>query len=194
MTRHSPQQAGFTLLEIMLVILLLGLATSVAVPTLMPKDGSAELQRTAERFAALVETAHEEAMLMGQDLGIVINDNDYQFVQFTAEGWEELSNNRLLRPVTLEDGFRMSMTPGESVWHSTLAQMQQDTLLEDWFQTPEEMLEPDLYIWSSGDLTPASVEFSRPRPGGRNADNNPLSFNVTIEETGDVYLQEENQS
>ena len=41
---------GFTLLEIMLVLLLLGLATSVVVPNITFSNGSAELQRAAERF------------------------------------------------------------------------------------------------------------------------------------------------
>lgn len=196
MARHPFQQAGFTLLEIMLVILLLGLATSVAIPTIMPKDGSAELKRAAERFAALVETAHEEAILVGQDLGIVIKDNEYEFVRFTGEAWEAINNNRLLRPVSLEKSFRITMTPGESVWHSTLAQTQQDSLLEEMFQAPEQMLEPDLYIWSSGEITPASVEFSVQRQAGQyvRANNQQLSFNVMIEETGNVQVQEDGQS
>ena len=195
MTRLQSRQAGFTLLEIMLVILLLGLAISVAIPTIMPKDGSAELKRAAKRFAALVETAHEEAILAGQDLGIVIKDNDYEFVHFTGEVWEVINNNRLLRPVSLEESFRMTITPGASVWHSTLALTQQDSLLEEMFQTPENMLEPDLYIWSSGEMTPASIEFSVQSRTGQNfsASNQQPSFNVMIEETGDVYLQEDEQ-
>ncbi|AMO58281.1 type II secretion system minor pseudopilin GspH [Endozoicomonas montiporae] len=191
--RHHHK--GFTLLEIMLVLLLLGLATSVVVPNITFSNGSAELQRAAERFAALVETAHEEAILSGRDLGVVINDNDYEFVQFGEEGWESITQDRLLRPATLEENFRMRFTPGETVWHTSLQQQQQDTLLEDWFTKPEDMKEPHLYIWSSGDMTPAEIVFSiQPSGSGNRLSNRLPSFTLQIEETGDVSLVEDSQS
>ncbi|UYM14161.1 type II secretion system minor pseudopilin GspH [Endozoicomonas euniceicola] len=192
--RHHHK--GFTLLEIMLVLLLLGLATSVAVPRITFNNGSAELQRAAERFAALIETAHEEAIISGRDLGVVINDNDYEFVQFGEDGWVAITHDRLLRQTTLEDSFRMRFTPGETIWHSSLQQQQQDTLLEDWFSKPEKMKEPDLYIWSSGDMTPAEIVFSlqsshsgsRSERSERVTSSRLPSFTIQVEETGDVHF------
>lgn len=192
MMRHHK---GFTLLEIMLALLLLGLATSVVVPNIMPSSGSSDLKRAAERFAALVETAHEEAILSGRDLGVVINDNNYEFVQFGEEGWETITHDRLLRRIQLEESFRIRFIPGETVWHTSLQQQQRDSLLEDWFTKPEDQVEPSLYIWSSGDITPAEVEFSiQPLSPNNRLSNRLPSFTVTIEETGDVHFGEESQS
>ena len=190
---------GFTLLEIMLVLLLLGLATSVVVPNITFSNGSAELQRAAERFVVLVETAHEEAILSGRDLGVVINDNDYEFVQFGEDGWESITHDRLLRQTTLEENFRMRFTPGETVWHTSLQQQQQDTLLEDWFTKPEELKEPHLYIWSSGDMTPAEIVFSIQSSGSAIRSTSRLSsrlpsFTIQVEETGDVHFSEDSPS
>ena len=183
--RHHHK--GFTLLEIMLVLLLLGLATSMVVPKITFSNGRAELQRAAERFAALVATAHEEAILSGRDLGVVINDNDYEFVQFGEDGWEPIIHDRLLRQTTLEGSFRMRFTPGETIWHRSLQQQQQDTLLENWFTKPEAMKEPNLYIWSSGDMTPAEIVFSI-QPSKQK-----VSFTIQIEETGDVHFSGDSQ-
>ena len=186
---------GFTLLEIMLVLLLLGLATSVVVPRITFNNGSAELQRTAERFAALIETAHEEAIITGRDLGVVINDNDYEFVQFGEDGWVAITHDRLLRQTTLEDSFRMRFTPGETIWHSSLQQQQEDTLLEDWFSKPEKMKEPDLYIWSSGDMTPAEIVFSLQSSRLERVTSSRLSsFTIQVEETGNVHFSRDRSS
>ena len=125
-------------------------------------------------------------------MGILINENGYEFLRFGTEGWESLSQYRLLQPVELDDGFLVQFTPGESVWHETL---NQDTLLEELFEDPKEALKPHLYIWSSGDLTPGEIRFTiKLADSGLRLSSNTPSFTVQVEETGQVELVEAGQS
>ncbi|WP_422135887.1 type II secretion system minor pseudopilin GspH [Endozoicomonas sp. ALD040] len=180
------KSAGFTLLEIMLVLVLLGIATAVVLPTLEPADSSARLKTAADRFAALVKTGHEKSLLKGKDLGVRFTDNGYQFMEWHGDKWQLMQNDRLLTEKELSEAINLDFMPGELIWQAALdAEEQQDS---DSFFTDSGLFEneaskkkPELYIWSSGDLTPAEVRFQSTSDIRR-------FFSVIITETGEVTV------
>ena len=70
MTRSTPAQVsaearGFTLLELMVVVIIIGLITTLAVISL--GDNAAQrLDKEAYRFASLIRLAADEAVLQGK--------------------------------------------------------------------------------------------------------------------------------
>lgn len=76
---------GFTLLEIMVVMVLIGILTSLAVLSIGggPRDRLAEEGR---RLAALVELHQQEAILSGQLRGIQFDRNGYAVLSLDEQG------------------------------------------------------------------------------------------------------------
>lgn len=68
--RHSR---GFTLLEVMLVVLLMGLAATAVTMTMGNSGPKQQLTREAQRFMAATETVLDETVLSGQFIGIVVD-------------------------------------------------------------------------------------------------------------------------
>ena len=76
------RSAGFTLLEIMIVVFIIGLITAAAVITFGGERRDTELDREAERLEALFDYAREQAELQTRDYGFRVNDVGYSFVVF----------------------------------------------------------------------------------------------------------------
>jgi general secretion pathway protein H len=102
-TRHH----GFTLVEVLMVVLIIGVMISLTVMTL-PEPSTQKKQETeTKRIAHLVQLASENAVLKSRILGVLIAENDYQFVYFNPEEkiWKPLPD-RIYRPRTLPESFK----------------------------------------------------------------------------------------
>lgn len=85
LSRYFPVQRGFTLLEIMVVMVLIGILTSLAVLSIGggPRDRLAEEGR---RLTALVELHQQEAILSGELRGIQFDRNGYAILRLDEQG------------------------------------------------------------------------------------------------------------
>lgn len=79
--------SGFTLLEIMVVLLLIGLMAAVVVVTNRGSNAGADLEKESQRFARVIRMAQEEAMLSGQLVAMVIEPNQYRFFYAAAQSF-----------------------------------------------------------------------------------------------------------
>jgi len=88
---------GFTLLEIMLVMLLLGLMASYVVVNFVVESRPAVIRKETDRLQQLVQILSETAILKQQDYGLVLNDKGYQFLLHDGEQWLELSEPKSMQ-------------------------------------------------------------------------------------------------
>jgi len=86
-TRRA-REAGFTLVEVMVTLLLLGLVTGVALLTL--PSGGARLTREAEQLAARIKHAQREAMLTNRSVEVVVASGDSRFRVRRSGRWQPL--------------------------------------------------------------------------------------------------------
>lgn len=97
-------QRGFTLLEIMVTMVLIGILTSLAVLSIGggPRDRLAEEGR---RLAALVELQQQEAILSGELRGIQFGPSGYAILRLDEQGiWRALdASDTLIRHRWPED-------------------------------------------------------------------------------------------
>ncbi len=100
---------GFTLLEIMVVVLLIGITvTLVSLSLGRDADQIAELE--ARRFMALVEHVREESILTGRTLGIEVVEQERR-LRFVAAGdpWTPIEGDDTLRERRLPEAIALRL-------------------------------------------------------------------------------------
>lgn len=138
-----PIAAGFTLIEVLVVMLIIGVI--ITLTTLTVGDSQAPLKREAQRLAALLALAQEEAVFQAQEWGLSVHPERYQFYLWQQQGWQMVQNDDLFRARTMPQGVHMEL------------QLDGHTLSLD---EPEGQQGPQILILSSGECTPFELTFT----------------------------------
>ncbi len=107
-SRRPTSTRGFTLFELLIVLVLIGLVTSMAVLGIRTESPGERQQREAQRLLARMDLAREEAVMRAQSLGLRLEDGGYRFVQLVGEQWQPLQG-RALPPHELPKGQRLEV-------------------------------------------------------------------------------------
>jgi general secretion pathway protein H len=86
---HARLRNGFSLVELLVVVFIIGLLASVVALSL-PSDGTV-LRRSAERFAARTVAARDQAIAGGRPVALVIASAGFYFEQRSGGGWQPLT-------------------------------------------------------------------------------------------------------
>lgn len=98
---------GFTLIEMLVVLLVMGLLAGLVTASAAPDD-RALLRVEAERLAQLINLAATESRLTGKAVAWTANAAGYRFWRFSeASGWSPISDD-VLRARTLPQGMTIS--------------------------------------------------------------------------------------
>ena len=89
--RLQSNSLGFTLVELMVVIVIIGLAAS-AVVLMLPETGTS-LTREAERFAARAAAARDRAITEHRPTLIGIDSQIYRIAARRGDSWETLAEH-----------------------------------------------------------------------------------------------------
>lgn len=84
MTR-ARSVGGFTLIEILVVVVILGIMIAVVGPNLTRNDAD-RARDEADRFSALLEAARDQAILEGRVLAFQGTEQGYRFLQLADNG------------------------------------------------------------------------------------------------------------
>jgi len=144
---------GFTLIEIMVVVFIIGLITAAAVITFGGEQRDTELDREAERLDALFDYVREQAELQTRDYGFRVNNVGYSFVVFDVlqNQWRTADEDDALRQREFPEGLEPQVVvDGRRI---VLDQKKRDL----------EEFKPQIMIFANGDLT--SFEISLRREG-----------------------------
>jgi general secretion pathway protein H len=143
---------GFTLLELLVVLVIIGIILSVAVISIGDGGRSRQITQEGERLVALIEHAGDEAITQGVELGIHFTANDYQFITLKEGHWVPYHGKRSLRQRHLPEWsyLEMSLDMLPVPLLDAQAANQSDGL-------NTERLEPQLLILSSGERSPFEI-------------------------------------
>jgi len=168
-TGHLPkqkhrQQQGFTLIEVMLVIVLIGVMVSAVQFTFSGNKPEQLLEQNSARFAGIFDVAAEYGLLNNIELGLFVEENSYQFLGYDGVSWSPIANNPLFEVFTLPEGIEITLQlddlPIEEplLFDSSLFVNEDE---EDNFTEEEKKkIIPQVYMLSGGDITPFSLTFS----------------------------------
>lgn len=127
---------GFTLIEIMVVIVIVAILIS-AVALSFPPVGDKLLKENADRFAALLSLAQDESILQSTELAVEITPKGYSFYQNEGNAWSSFD----------DPPFKQRQMPGE-----ISTKLYLDGILIDLNDRDKD--NPQVVILSSGEMTP----------------------------------------
>ncbi|MBE0598739.1 MAG: prepilin-type N-terminal cleavage/methylation domain-containing protein [Desulfuromonadales bacterium] len=115
----SKAQAGFTLIELTIVVLLLGLFAGLTVP-LLTGFGQDKLDASARRLAGTVKYLFNEAALAKTPHRIVFNldEGNFQAKRLDHDEWVEVGGSGRLQKLPGEVRFRDITVPGRGLYTS----------------------------------------------------------------------------
>ncbi len=165
--RRQPQN-GFTLIEILVVMIVVGIMVSMAVMSFGLLSEDSGLDEESRRFAAILEAVQDDAMMQGREFGIEIMISSYRFVEFDplTRQWAEVIGDDLYAPRSLSDGLEFELFIDEKRIPLKPDAQQIDDDDADTAATIERYA-PHLFVFASGDSTVFEIHFWRPATDDR---------------------------
>ena len=145
---------GFTLLEMLVVLAIIGIVTAGVLLSLNLTGHDPALTTASRRLVSLMRYAREQAELQTRDYGIVFDARGYQFAVFSEQRneWRKATRDTALRPRRLPPGL-----------HLTVIVDGRKVKLHAGPQSDPGTLAPQVVLYSSGDLSSFEVTLERPR-------------------------------
>ena len=145
-TSSGFRRRGFTLVEILAVVAVIAAFTGLAVLSLGDGGREREIRHEAQRLAALIDLAREEALLGADEVGIAFTRHRYHFQrqmlvdEGDAVAWRDIPDDDELRPRSLrEEGVELA-----------LAVEGREVPLD----TDPEHPDPQVFVSGTGEVTP----------------------------------------
>jgi len=183
---NHQKSKGFTLIEVLLVIVVIGLMVAAIQFNVGGNKPEAKLQQESARFAGIFDLASDYALLNNVEIGLVIDKDSYQFVGYDGVRWSDVADNDALAIYQLPEEITISLVLDDlPIEEPSLIDAKLFVPDEDEFEQDDEIdfgeeqdteddseqgsdedeqkkkrIIPQVYLLSGGDITPFKLEFT----------------------------------
>ena len=150
---------GFSLIELLVVMVIIGLFAATAVLSLNVVGPDRELEREALRLRSLLDTLMDEAVLETRDYGVQFTRHGYRFFvyDYRTLAWLDPVGDELLRERRFAEPLELTLFLDD----------REVSLEPEQESEPGEQPQPQVMLLASGEITPFEAQFFRDAAGGR---------------------------
>jgi general secretion pathway protein H len=138
---------------VLVVVVIIGILTSMAVISVNVLGGDHEMQQEAERLQAILLQTREDAVLQSRDIGLRLDETGYEFLAYDGRvaRWIAVEDDPLLRARSMPEGLRLALRLED-----------RDVQLKPRQPATErDPIQPQVILQASGELVPFDVGFAR---------------------------------
>lgn len=184
---RSFKNRGFTLIELLVVIVIVSIILSMATLAITTGSSKDRLKTEAQRFTALLQLAQDDSLLNAREFGIALDDQGYQFVILTDNGWQPVKNINSLRerklPADMQFELELDFELAELQSSVTkIGDVSKVGDVEKFESSEDKKYKPQIYLLSSGEIAPSfNLKFL--------IEDADISFSVQGIEDGSVIIK-----
>ena len=175
--------SGFTLLELLVVVFIIGILSAMFTLSVGLIGGDQDLETETDRLIAVIQLASDEAIMQGRELGMRFYPDGYEFARFQEDfveyydiadsdqgdpsdktpqsdqsEWIVLNGKELLGQRSLPEGILLEL---EIDGRSVVLKRDDDTDDDDDEEDSRQQYQPQIRLYSSGDVSPFVVLLRR---------------------------------
>ncbi len=161
---QTTRASGFTLLELLVVLVIIGIVSSFAVLSTGLTGRNRPLDKEAQRMLALMKMAGEESVQKTEELGLTLDSDGYHFQDYDYDqnAWQSLQDD-LFRERHLPDGVTLELVlEGRPIVLASPSQT--DSTDKPSADSQDQPKPPQILFLSSGEVTQFTLTLSE-HPG-----------------------------
>ncbi|MFC4698615.1 type II secretion system minor pseudopilin GspH [Glaciecola siphonariae] len=179
--RTQGKHQGFTLLELILVIAVIGLIVSTVTYNVIGRDPSDEVEQETRKLQVLFDMASDYAVMNQQQLGLRIDDEKmaYEFVALNEEQkWRPIEAQPIFASTELPEYVSVELVLDDLPWKSQDS-LFDTTVFDESLSVSNDGVEigneediepppPQILLLSSGEITPFELRLVYDEPFAQN--------------------------
>ncbi len=176
MATGFQKRNGFTLLELLVVIVIIGIVVSMASLSINILGRDTQIEDQAKRLNAVIAQVREECEIQGRDIGLFIERDGYLFMRYNyqSQSWSEIDDDEMLAHRQLPEGLQQRLWLDdrevilkthdeniEAMQHASTSAADNSNATSNNGVSQQDTRRPQIALLSSGDLSPFELRIER---------------------------------